>query len=73
MTNQAVASSNEGEANPAHLNHDDDASVATQTDTRHSQKPEDLLIEKKFRFLKLDEGRSVDSALFHLHWIKMVQ
>jgi hypothetical protein len=75
MTNQAVASSNDGEANPAHSNHDDDASEATQTDTRRLKKPADLLIEKtvKFRFLKLDEGHSVDPALFHLHWIKMVQ
>jgi hypothetical protein len=75
MTNQAVASPNDGEANPAHQNHDDDASEATQTDTRRSMKTEEFLIEKtvKFRFLKLDSVHSVDLVLFHLHWLQMVQ
>jgi hypothetical protein len=75
MTNQAVASSNDGEANPAHRNYDDDASEATQTDTRRSKKTAEILIEKtvKFRFLKLDSVHSVDPILFHLHWLQMVQ
>jgi hypothetical protein len=76
MTNLIDGPPNDGEPPPAQRPPDDDASDVTQNNKRRAKEPVDQLVEKtvKFRFPQTSAtGHSVDPALFHLHWMQMVQ
>ena len=76
MTNLIGVPPDDGEPPPAQRPPDDDASDATQNNKRSEKEQVDQLVEKtvKFRFPKTSTtGHSVDPAIFHIHWMQMVQ